>query len=452
VDFRVKRGFDIRLAGKPATEIVDVAPSATVAVFPLEFEGMKQRLKVAEGDVVSQGSVLMEDKAHEAFKLRAPAGGTGTKISRGERRFVERIVIAVNEESEPERFQQFVADAMASLDRKVILDQLINTGYLSLVRQRPFSRMADRAAQPKSIFVNAMNTGPFQADAETVVSDDPAAFQAGLDLMTCLTEGKVHLCVGPNAGEALNAAQRVERHRFSGPHPSGNSSVHIDRIDPMSPTDIVWTVKAVDVVSIGRLFLDGVLPASRIVSLGGPSVKAEARRHYRIRMGGELETLLADSMDDGTHRIINGDVLAGTRIESDAHLRLQQSAINVIPADQERYFLGWTMPGFGHMSFSRLFASTWLPGKQDFNLGTNLHGEERALVLTGHYDKVMPLNIMVDFLIRAVLAGDTDEAISLGILETDPEDFALCDVICPSKIEVQELISEGLRQIEEEGI
>ena len=452
MDFRVRKGFDIALAGRPTPEIAEVAPSATVAVFPLEFDGMKQRLLVAEGDSVCQGAVLVEDKVHEDFKLRAPAGGEVTEIIRGARRFVEKIVITVKDGPEPERFQQFAADAMMSVDRKAVLDQLITTGYLSLIRQRPFSRMADPNVKPKSIFINAMNTGPFQADAETVVSDDPVAFQAGLDLMSCLTDGRVHLCVGKNAGETLNAAQHVELHRFSGPHPAGNSSVHISRIDPMSPTDIVWTVKAVDLVGIGRLFLDGILPSTRIISLGGPSVKPEARRHYRLRAGGELETLLNTALDDDHHRVIAGDVLSGKHIPADTHVQFRQSAITVIPADKERYFMGWTMPGFSQMSFSRLFASAWLPRKHDFKLGTNMHGEERALVLTGHYDKVMPLNVMVDFLVRAVLARDTDEAIALGILETDPEDFALCDVICPSKIEIQEIIAEGLQLIEEEGI
>ncbi len=453
MDATIKKGFDVALAGRPATEITDASRSKTVAVFPLEFHGMKQRLLVAEGDVVKHGAALMENKAYEAFKLRAPAGGQVIAIDRGDRRFVERIVIAVDPDADSERFESYSPDALWTLERNTILDQLMATGFLSLIRQRPFSRMADRNAQPKSIFVNGMNTGPFQADAETVVSDDPTAFQAGLDLMTCLTEGDVHLCVGENAGPALEGAQRVNLHHFYGPHPAGNNSVHIDRVDPMSPTDIVWTVKAVDLVSIGRLFLDGVLPVTRIVSLGGPSVKAEERRHYRLTAGADLKPLLDQALsDDGAQRIISGDVMSGERIERDAHLRFHQSAITVIPANQERYFMGWTMPGLRKMSFSRLFASSWLLGNPDWYIGTNLHGEERAMVLTGYYDKVMPLNIMVDFLIRAVLAGDTDESIALGILETDPEDFALCDVICPSKIEVQELIYKGLRQIEEEGI
>lgn len=452
MDFRINRGFDIALAGKPVTDITDVAPSATVAVFPLEFEGIRQRLMVSEGDEVRQGAILMEDKTNEAFKLRAPAGGQITSIVRGARRFVEEIIIAVDTNAEAERFQSFSAEALQSLDRKTILDQLTTTGYLSLIRQRPFSRMANPNTRPKSIFVNAMNTGPFQVDAETAVGDDPSAFQAGLDLLTRLTEGDVHLCIGETAADTLNQAQRVTLHRFSGPHPAGNTSIHIDRVSPMKPTDTVWTIKAADLVGIGRLFLDGALPPHRIVSLGGPSVKPEARRHYRIRTGGDLATLLDSALNEGEHRVINGDVLSGTRIERKFHLHFHQSAITGIPADRERYFMGWTMPGLQQMSFTRTFASTWLPGKRDWDLGTNMHGEVRALVLTGHYDKVMPLNIMVDFLIRAVMAGDTDEAIALGILETDPEDFALCDVICPSKVEVQDIIRQGLQMIEEEGI
>ena len=453
MEFKVKKGFDVGLAGKPATGIAELAPGPTVAVYPLEFGGMKQRLVVAEGDSVRKGAVLMEDKAQEAFKLRAPAGGQVTSITRGARRFVEEIVITVDPNAEEERFEAFAAAAIQGLNRTVILDQLVTTGYLALIRQRPFSHMADPAAQPKSIFVNAMSTGPFQADAEVVTAEDPAAFQAGIDLLTCLTDGEVHLCVGATAGETLSGAQHVTLHRFEGPHPAGNTSVHISRIDPMCPTDTVWTVKAVDLVSIGRLFLDGTLPATRIICLGGPMVKPEARQHYRLRRGSDLKPLFSAALTEGGQRIIAGDVLSGTTIQADSHLRFMQSAVTVIPASEERYFLGWTMPGVKRMSFSRLFASTWLPGKKkDWLLGTHMHGEERALVLTGHYDKVMPLNILVDYLMRAVLAGDTDEMIALGILETDPEDFALCDVICPSKVEVQEIIARGLRQIEEEGI
>ncbi len=450
MDFKIKKGFDIKLAGRPSTDIIEIGAPKTVAVFPLEFAGFKQRLKVSEGDSVLCGSELMENKANEAFKLRAPAGGKVTEVVRGARRFVEKIVITLDSNVGAEQFQKFAVDQMASIEPSIILDQLTTTGYLSLIRQRPFSDMADVSEKPKSIFVNAMNTGMFQANAETVASADPTAFQAGIDLMTCLTEGDVHLCVGENAGNTLNGVGNVKRHTFSGPHPAGNSSVHIDRVDPMSPTDIIWTVKAVDLVSIGRLFLDGTLPETRVVSLGGPSVKPEKQAHYRVSAGADLSPLFEERICDCANRIIDGDVFSGTCGVS--HLGFHQSAITVIPVDRERHMLGWTMPGFRQFSFSRLFASSWLPRKLPWRLGTSMHGEERAIVLTGNYDKVMPLNIMVDYLVRAVLANDTDEAISLGILETDPEDFALCDFICPSKIEVQDIIRDGLQQIKEEGI
>jgi Na+-transporting NADH:ubiquinone oxidoreductase subunit A len=453
VDFRIKKGFDIPLAGRPAPDIASVEPSGTVAVYPLEFDGMKQRLKVAEGDAVVRGSELMEDKANPAFKLRSPAAGTVQAVVRGARRFVEKIVIAVGEGDDAESFRSFTADELLSLDREAILEQLTTTGYLALIRQRPFSHIADVGARPKSIFVNAMSTGPFGANAEAVVGDDPAAFQAGLDILTRLTEGAVHLCIAADeTGEALRAAQRVQMHTFAGPHPSGNTSVHISRVDPMSPHDIVWASKAVDLVQIGRLFLDGALPATRIVAIGGSGVEPGACKHYRLRVGGELVGLLQQHVTAAEPRVLNGDILSGTQTAADDHIRLGQSVVTVIGEDKQRRFLGWTAPGLDQFSSMRLLASTWLRRGKAWSLGTNINGGVRAMVLTGHYDKVMPLDIMVDYLVRAVLAGDTDESISLGILETAPEDFALCEFICPSKMELQDIIRDGLAAIEEEGV
>jgi len=451
-DFRITKGFDINLAGRPSANVVDCLESRAVAVYPREFRGFKQRLKVSQGDVVERGSELMENKRNAAFKLRSPAGGTITSIIRGERRFVEKILIQIDAEERSVKFGQCSADEILTLSREDILHRLVDTGYIAFVSRRPFSCIPDTDGMPKSIFVNGMNTGPFQADAGLVVRDDAQAFQAGLDLVTRLTDGSVHLCVAEDADDALKSAENVQLHTFSGPHPSGNTSVHISRIDPMGPTDVVWTVKAVDLVPVGRLFLDGTLPVSRIISLGGPGVRSDRCRHYRVRIGGDLDPLLSEHLAVGEQRIVNGDALSGTIVEENPCLRLQQSSITVIPEGRERRFLGWTMPGFKMLSFTRTFASTWLGRNRAWMLNTNRNGDVRAMVLAGQYDRVMPLNIMVDFLVRAVLAGDTDEAISLGILETDPEDFALCDFICASKTEVQDIIRRGLEMIEEEGI
>ena len=449
----IKKGFDIRLAGKPADALVDTVMPKTVAMCPLEYTGVKQRLKVQVGDKVARGAVLVEDKRDENFKLRAPGGGTIKAIVRGYRRFVERIEIELDEKEDVERFKSYSRDELKRADRKELLDLLRSTGYLLFIRQRPFGRIANIEAKPKSIFVNAMNTGPFQVDSNVVVGSDPDAFQAGISAMARLTDGRVNLCVGPEAAAAVKSVDGAEVHTFSGVHPAGNTSVHISRIDPIRPHDVVWTVKAADLVLIGRLLLDGCIPAKRIVAVGGPRVGKDARKHYRVRIGASVASLLGDNLEKGESRFLNGDVFSGEQMEKDGYLRLGQSSLTVIAEQPERRFLGWTSPGINLFSFSSSFLSTWLGGRtKKWSHGTNRNGGERAMVLTGYYDKVMPLNIMVDFLVRAVLAKDTDEAIRLGILETEPEDFALCDFICPSKMEIQEIIAKGLEMIEEEGI
>lgn len=450
-EFVIKKGFDLRLTGRPETTVVDHLNTETVSVYPLEFDEVRFKLKVEEGDLVKRGSELLADKRNDDFKIRAPASGKIRSIIRGARRFVEQIVIDV-EGDEVEQFKKYSQSDLESAARDEILNLLTGTAYLGFIRQRPFSIVADPSVTPKSIFVNAMNTGPFLVDANVVVADDPEAFQAGLTLLTRLTSGAVHVCVGTDANDKLRGMKGVEVHSFAGPHPAGNSSVHIGKLDPMSPTDVVWTVKAADLVLIGRLFLDGALPTTRIISVGGPGVKSDRCKHYRLPMGGDFTSLLTDCMGPGEQRVLCGDVLSGGVIANDGALRLLQSSISVIPEDRERRFLGWTMPGFNMRSFSRTFASTWLCRHKDWRLGTNQNGGVRAMVLTGLYDKVMPLNIMVDFLLRAALAGDTDESIRLGILETDPEDFALCDFICPCKTEPQKVIRDGLAAIREEGI
>ncbi len=451
-DFTIKKGFDVRLEGPPARELVDGPDSATVSIYPRDNAGLKQRLLVREGEAVERGTPLIEDKRNSFFKLCAPAAGTVARIERGDRRLIEEIVIEVSRDDKAVAFKGFSADKVATAGRRVILDQLQATGYLALIRQRPFSRMANPAKRPKSIFVNAMNTAPFEADAGVAAGDDPAGFQAGLDLLAQLTEGKVHVCVGPDAAAVLTGAQRVEVHTFRGPHPAGNSSVHISRVDPMRKTDIVWTVKAADVPLIGRLFLDGALPRRRVIALGGHGVRPEARRHYRVRMGARLEGLLKDNVQPGEMRYIRGNILAGATTSAKGALHLDQSAVTVIPEGRNREFMGWLAPGLDRLSYMRTYLSTWLARGRAWPLHTNKNGGIRAMVLTGLYDRVMPLNIMVDFLVRAVIAGDTEEAIKLGILETDPEDFALCDFVCPCKTEIQELIRRGLEQIEAEGI
>lgn len=452
---RIRRGLNIPLAGVPATEIADALASPTVAVLPPRFSGMKPRLLVREGEAVRRGQPLFGDKRNGALQFASPAGGTVREIRYGQRRAIEAIVIAVASREEVVHGPEFAPSRIAALGREDALAPLLATGLLALLVQRPFSRMADPAAVPKAIFVNAMSTAPFLPDADVAVRGNEAEFQAGLDVLARLTPGRVHLCMpfGRQLSSALEDARSVVPHFFEGPHPSGNTSVHIHHIDPIRPGDVVWAIRAPDVVLIGHLFLTGTHPASRIVSLGGPGVKGTSARHYRVRIGGELAPLLRDRLADGEQRVVAGDVLAGRTVAQDGWFGLADAALTVLPEGRVRRFLGWLAPGLSDFSHSRTFLSRWFgrAGRTGL-LDTNVHGGRRAMVATGLYDRFVPMRIMTDFLVRAVLAHDTEEAVKLGLLEVDPEDFALPAFACPSKMDLVGIIRSGLDELEAEGL
>ncbi|MDA1087378.1 MAG: Na(+)-translocating NADH-quinone reductase subunit A [Verrucomicrobia bacterium] len=454
-DTVIKKGYDIKLVGKPANKLVEAANASSVCVYPREFEPIKLRLLVNEGDDVKRGTPLFFDKRDDRMKYRSPAAGKVRSIVRGPRRFVEQIIIDVAQDEDAEALQSYNPGDIAGLERQALCDYLADTGMLPMILQRPFSRIASPDTLPKSIFVNAMNTAPFQVDSNVALDGEELTFQAGLDALTCLTQGAVHLCMDGSVSSpaaALAKAANVQTHTFTGPHPAGNSSVHIAAVDPIAPGDTVWTIKAPDVALIGRLLLNGMVPHTQVVALGGPGVREDARKHYRIRIGSDLRTVLEGTLEDGEQRVIWGDALSGVTIDADSYARFYGRSITVLNEGRERMMMGWLEPGFKRLSFSRAYLSGWLNGDKQWNLTTNMNGGPRAMVLSGHYDKVMPLNIMVDYLVRAVLADDTDEAVQLGILETDPEDFALCEYICPCKMELQTIIRKGLDLIQEEGL
>ncbi len=453
--FTIRRGMNIRMSGAPAGEVADEPASPTVCVQPREFEGFKFRLLVKEGDAVRRGAPVCFDKRNEAFQLAAPAGGVVRQIEYGPRRALERITIEVAAREEVEPYPRHAPSQIEGLARETVLRILQNSGFLALFRQRPFCRIPSPEARPKAIFVNGMATAPFLPDIHAAVRGDEASFQAGLDVLRRLTDGEVHLCLAPpaaGASPAVAGAERVRIHHFAGPHPAGNSSVHIHHIDPIRPGRTVWTIRATDVILVGRLFLTGEMPPSRVISLGGSGVREGEAGHYRVRIGGEIAPLLKGRMADGEIRVISGDALSGERVVRDGHLRLCADAVTLVPEDRERYLLGWMAPGFSAFSHSRLFPSTWLRKSGVWKLGTNRHGCLRPMVATGLYDQYLPMKIMADFLIRAVLAHDVEEAVKLGLLEVAPEDFALPAFVCPSKMDLVGIIRQGLAEAEAEGM
>ncbi|MBM4153658.1 MAG: Na(+)-translocating NADH-quinone reductase subunit A [Lentisphaerae bacterium] len=451
---RIRKGLDLPFSGAPAPAVAEGPASPTVALQPAEFDGVKPRLLVKEGDRVRRGTALFFDKRNEALRFCSPAAGTVKSIVYGPRRSIESVAVAVGGADEAESFGRFTPAQIAALPREQVLAPLLASGLLALIRQRPYSGIADPAATPRAVFVNAMSTAPFRADADVVVRGDEAAFQAGLDVLARLTPGTIHLVLPDRNGlsPALTGARGVEIHRFSGPHPSGNTSIHIHHIDPIRPGDIVWTVRAADVPLIGRLFLTGELPSHRVIALGGPGVAAGAARHYRVRIGAALGPLLAGRTAGSDLRIIAGDALAGTAVKADGHLPAAESSLTVLPEGRERLLLSWANPFTSAYSASKLYLSSWIGGRRTWPMHTNVGGGHRAMVVTGLYDRYVPMRILTDFLIRAVLAKDWEEAVKLGLLELDPEDLAVAAYACPSKVDLVGILRTGLAEARAEGI
>jgi Na+-transporting NADH:ubiquinone oxidoreductase subunit A len=284
-----------------------------------------------------------------------------------------------------------------------------------------------------------------------VLKGDEAAFETGLAALARLTDGKVHLC--KSAGSDIPDFAGAVSHTFSGPHPSGTTSVHINRISPVQPNDTVYTLPAQDVILIGKLLLTGELPRTKVIALGGPGIKEAHRKHYRVALGASLTKLFSEALEtDAEQRVISGNILWGDIVTAETCARYYGSEFFVLEEDRSRQLMGWTMPGLLQYSSHRVNLSTLLCKSKSWKLGTSLNGSLRAMVVTGWMDRHQPLNIMTDFLVRAALAHDTDEMIQLGILETAPEDFALASFVDPHKTDVCKIIKQGLEEIEEEGI
>ena len=447
---RIKKGFDVKIIGAPKSEIQNFTNTNKYAVYPTEFEGIKPRLLVKVGDKVKRGQVLFFNKRMDKTVFRSPCCGTISAINLGARRFPSEILIDSDINEESESFEKYTTESILQLRREDLTSHLLNIGMWPLIKQRPFNKIADPDTIPKAIFVNAANSAPYQADFGLILQGDENYFQAGINALSCLTKGKVYICKSANI--TIPDFENSETHTFLGKYPSGNTSVHINRISPITPNDTVYTITAQDVIILGKALNDGEIPRTKVVALAGPGFKETARKYYRVPFGASLEKLFEDNLDGDEVRLINGNVMWGNEVTHKTCAHYYGSEYFAIEEDRSRHLLGWTMPGLCQYSSHRLNLSSLLGMTHKWKLGTNQHGSHRAMVVTGWMDKHQPLNIMTDFLIRAAMAHDTDEMIQLGILETDPEDFAIASFVDPHKTDVCSIIKEGLDVIEEEGI
>jgi len=437
---KLKKGFDIRLQGIAEKVISSSGEALMYGVKPTDFPGLTPKLNVKPGDKVMAGTPLFHDKLRPEILYTAPVSGTVTAVERGDRRKMLEVTI---EKSGNEKID-FGKDDPSKLSGDEIKKKLLGSGLWPLIRQRPYHIVAKPSDVPKSIFITGMDTSPLAPDYNFIIDNSPVnAFRTGITALSKLTGGKIHLVLKGEvpASAVLTETPGVEITYVSGPHPAGNVGVHIHHIDPINKGEIVWFVNLQDVISIGTLFTEGIYKPERIVALTGSEVKKT--QYHRMLAGSSITNIVKENVNQGNLRYISGNVLTGTRIAPGGYLGFYDTQITVIPEGDYYEFFGWAAPGLKKFSFYRAFLSKLLPEREQ-KLDTNLHGGERAFVLTGQYEKVVPMDIYPMQLFKAIIAEDIDNMENLGIYEVAEEDFALCEFICPSKIEIQGIVRKGL--------
>ena len=442
---KLRKGFNINLAGKAEKRLAGEIIPDTFALKPTDFYGIKRpKLLVNEGDTVKAGTPILFDRKMESVIYTAPVSGEIVEVKRGAKRKLLEIKILADKEIVYETFPKRSANEIAGLSREMVLDTLLKSGVWPNIIKRPYGTVAHPEDTPKSIFISTFDTHPLAPDYEFLIKGQEKYFQAGLEVLKHLTTGTVNIGINGDAEVApvFSQAKNVTINRFSGKHPAGNVGVHIHHVDPIGKGDIVWTTTPVGVVQIGKLFVEGIYDTSRIIALVGSEVKSP--QYYRTYTGACINRIIAGNIKTGNVRYISGNVLTGEKIEADGYLGFYSNMLTVIPEGDYYDFLGWIKPS-SRPSFHRAFGLlAFLNPKKEFVVDTNTLGEERAFVQTGVFEKVTPMDILPTHLLKAIMAEDYDEMEALGIYEVIEEDLALCEFIDVSKHDVQAILREGL--------
>jgi Na+-transporting NADH:ubiquinone oxidoreductase subunit A len=444
---KIKKGLDLPISGEPEQVIEDARAVRSVALLGQDYPGMKPTMLVQEGDEVRKGQPLFADKKTEGVVFTAPASGRINSLNRGSKRALLSVVIDVDPAGPAETFAAH--EDLSSLDGQTVTEQLRSSGLWTALRTRPFSKVPLPGTRPHSIFVTAMDTNPLGADPVVIIEDRAEDYTAGLEVIAHLTDGTVHVC--HEAGRTLPTGSnpRLTSQEFAGIHPAGLPGTHIHFVDPVGPNKTVWYLSYQDVIAIGALFRTGELDSTRVVALAGPGV--ERPRLVRTMLGADLTELTAGELDGGSNRVISGSVLSGRTAESPVgYLGRYHLQVSVLPEDRERRLIGYLTPGLNRHSVFPIYLSKWL-GEKGINFTTTTNGSARGMVPIGTYESVMPMDILPTQLLRSLLVADLDAAISLGCLELDEDDIALCTYACPAKYEYGPVLRSVLDTIEKEG-
>ena len=441
---KLRKGLDIHLQGKAEEKKIQLKSNGKYALVPDDFEGITPKVVVREGDHVKAGDALFVNKLYPEVKFASPVSGTVREVVRGERRKV--LCVRVDADAQQE-FADFGRRDINTLSGKQVINALLEAGLFGYINQLPYAVSTNPGTQPKAIFVSALRDKPLAANFEFEVKGQEQDFQTGLTALSKIA--KTYLGVGE--GSALTSMKNAEVTVFQGKCPAGNVGVQVNNIAPVNKGEVVWTIGDPTVVLfIGRLFNTGRVNLTRTIALCGSEINSPA--YVDMLVGEELSTLLSNSFDaDHSVRVINGNVLTGRIATKDSFLGAHSSEITVIPeGDDNDEMLGWIMPRFGQFSVNRSYFS-WLFGKKEYALDARVKGGERHMIMSGEYDKVLPMDIYGEYLIKAIIAGDIDKMEQLGIYEVAPEDFALAEFVDSSKLELQRIVREGLNNLRKEN-
>lgn len=448
-DIKIKKGLNIPLKGEADRVLGTSERSSTFVVKPTDFKNFIPKLLVKEGAEVLAGEPLFFNKEYPEVKVASPVSGEVVEIIRGAKRKILGVKILADKEI---RYAEFPAVSPSELSGEELKQRLLEQCLWPYIKRRPYGTVARPEDNPLDIYISGFDSAPLAGDCDYILHGKEKEFQAGLDALKQLTDGKVHLNLHRelNTNAVFKDAKGVQINWFSGPHPSGNVGVQIHHIKPVNKGEAVFAVAAQDVALIGKALLTGKYDASRLIAVGGSSVKTP--KYFKTIQGAEVATVLNGLVEGDNNRVISGNVLTGSKVDADGHLGFFHKEVNVIPeGDRAKFFVteGWAGPGLNKHSANRSYFSWLMPSKK-YELDTNTNGERRNYVVTGEYESVFPMDIYPQHLVKAIMIGDIELIESLGIYEVDDEDFALCEYVCTSKTPVQQVVREGLELIEKE--
>ena len=459
--YKIKKGLDLNQIslGKPKQKITNEKQSKSYGLLGDDYPGIKPTFLVKEGSNVIAGDGLFIDKKMPSVCFTSPISGRVEAIQRGERRAFQAIVIKADGKNKSKRFKVYNRTEIKSLKNDKIKAHLLKSGLWIALRSRPFAKIANPDHKPTAIFVTAMETDPFAADSQLVISKHPTAFQDGLTILSKLTGGLVHVCKAIEKSKDQHGMHypsiphgnetNIINHVFEGPHPAGLVGTHIHFIEPVNLNKKVWYINYQDVIAIGKLFTLGTLFTERLIALGGLPFKNP--RIIKAQLGSAIEDITQDELDNTEeHRLISGSFLSGREvIKANRFLGRYHSIVTALVEDRKRIFKGYLRPGVNSFSVKNIFLSSLFSNKK-YRFTTNANGSKRHMVPIGSYEKVMPLDILPTFLLRALLSNDLEKAELLGALELDDEDLALCSFVCPGKQDYGILLRSVLDKLEKD--